>query len=164
MVNRFLIGGGFERGGGSQEESLFFCSDLHQRLYPHGQWENRHGKIAYYYSSENIMEHELQTDKANAYYTKNVRFFATPQGTAGQELTSFAHCDLFQAGVITTPAYDLRLFKKFNDIHCFLTEVGKKKYPQLDGKMPYSPEHILAALRNSVITSQLCWRSDLLKA
>jgi hypothetical protein len=116
MANRFVIGGGFESGRGTQEESLFFCSDLYQRLYPHG---NPGPGGRYKYDSKHRMAHAPGKSN-NAYYTGNVRFFATPKDVSNTGLKEFDPCDQFTAGVITMPAYDLRAHNKHNDVGYFV--------------------------------------------
>lgn len=106
-ANAYHIGGGFEDNYGTQEESLFFTSDLYTRLYPLGKKINK-GKDNGRYFYTTPLSHKDNEKEVNAYYTNNVWFFRHGENEADTLKHIYTPCDSFFADVFTIAGYDLR--------------------------------------------------------
>lgn len=120
-MNSINAGGGWTRGGGTQEESLMFTTDLHKRIYPlTTEKEAIENRFAPY---KQRIAKPLATppntaiaegDPINALYVPNVICFRKADNLKGTMDHDYKPCDPFAFNVFSIAGYDLRILKKTN--------------------------------------------------
>jgi len=126
-ANAWHIGGAFERNGGTQEESLFFTTNLHKYLYEEGH-PTRHPwnpvwTVQHY---DKPLQHTLDPAKGpNALYTQNVYCFKKAANAKATLIHQYEECAPFSFAVFTVAGFDLRTFgDNGNDRHLFESADG----------------------------------------